>query len=61
MKASLQSLKSLKEVAAPLMQGPEVGTHVPKGSTDLALLGKHMKAPLLTPTRSQNSDIDSFL
>jgi hypothetical protein len=51
MKASLQSLKSSIEEAALSMQGPEVETHVPKGCTNLALLGKHMKAPLSTPTR----------
>lgn len=57
MKASLQSLKSSKEVAALLMQGRVVETHVPKGYIDLALLGRHMKEHLWTPT-SQNREIE---
>jgi len=54
MKASFQSLKSSKEVAALLMQGPEGETHVPKGCINLALLGKHMKGLLWRPTSHKN-------
>jgi len=54
MKASLQSLKSSKEVAALLMQGPEAEIHVPKGCTNLTLLGKHMKGLLWRPTSHKN-------
>lgn len=60
MKASLQSLKSLKEVVALLMQDPEGETHVPKGCTDLALLVKHMKGLLWTPASHKIIDTEAI-
>lgn len=58
MKASLQSLKSSKELAALSMQGPEEENRVPKGCTNLSLLGKHRKSLLWKPT---SIEMDHFI